>query len=258
MMGSGLPWEVAKGSHTSFLVCDMAAHGSPVRYVSRGFQTLFGLSKTECLGSPSASWLKRPPIVAQDEQLESLGHDLGMLPHCIQRKLNFLTAYASAEHQDVVRASPSEKIGVALLLNRNAAGDLFTCEVTTFTFESPAGDVCSASVLRDITDQVSTGSLLSAAGSGEYFGLVRSRKKLVSDPLAIDRVRTSVVPALWARLGRPLGAAQQGPTTLDELPEFLPDSGLSIEARSFKVSSHRRISCNVTQPPSCSTRAGGA
>jgi len=240
-----LPWEGTKGSNTSFLVCGMAAQGSPVVYVSRGLQSLFGFAKSECEGRPADSVLRALPVAAQDKQLAVVAQTLGLTPDDVDKKLHFLACYASLEHQDVVQAGLSEKIGVALRISRNYNGDLFTCEVTTLTLKSPTAGVCSASVQRDVTDQVPVDTLLRAAGSGEYFRLMQGRRRSARDPESLAHIRARVVPALRARLERaPRATAQQEPTSLEELPEFLPDGGRATEGWAPTDSYLRRMAPN--------------
>lgn len=252
-METAVPQDNVKSSHTRFLVSGVATHVSPVVYCSRGFRALFGLSKSEVLSRPHPSWLCSPPIGAQDKQLADVAHPLRFTEHSIAKKLNFLECYAIAEQEEVRRARPSAKLGVALVLSRNATGEIFTCEIATFTFESPTGGIYSTTLLSDVTDQVSVGSLLSVAGSGEYFRLLRGRKLLLRDPQLLRCLRTAVVPVLQAGLERPLSAVQPQPASLETLPEFLPGGGLAAEALPLEVPGLLAVPRGQSQP----SRSGG-
>jgi len=171
---------VTKGA--SVLLCDTHAEGFPVMYASRGFLKASGRSAADCVGKPHSQVLGGMAVGSSD-LLQELGRHGGAagMPHDeVEAALACLSSAADAEYEAM--ASDRTRAGYYVTLGRDGAGNISVSEVLLFfPKHSTTGWTYGFGLQRDVTRGIPVDSLLLAASSGGYAGLVEDRAKAAKE-----------------------------------------------------------------------------
>mmetsp|Transcript_19876 Transcript_19876/g.46502 ORF Transcript_19876/g.46502 Transcript_19876/m.46502 type:complete len:499 (-) Transcript_19876:30-1526(-) len=150
----------------SFVLCDLAGPGSPVRYASKGFQELYGYSMTECVGQSCSDLLGGSRVLQTGRRaLAEVAASAGLSGDEASRSVQLLT---SRLQQRATQATPDTEADPLLSIDCRKTGELFTASVRVLHNVHPVlGWSYKASLQQDVTDDVSVAALLRAALEGE-------------------------------------------------------------------------------------------
>lgn len=170
----------------SFVLCDVNGPGFPIRHVSPAFEELFGYSETECQGKKCGALVGTEAVL--EHGLKDAASVSGLAVEEAEAGLRVIRGRATAEMRAMV-ASPSQRGGHAVVLNRKKSGELMVCELDMRILQHPTlGWSYCVGLQNDISSEVTPGHLIRAASEGEepLGELVDARKQSAKGSQARD------------------------------------------------------------------------
>lgn len=177
----------------SFVLCDSNADGFPIRYVSRGFEELYGYSAEECAGKRCGVLVGGASVLSKSaERLEEAASCAHLTREEAADSINLMTAAVSEKLRKVVEEAEAGKslacAGPFLLVNRRKSGELFVCEMALQRNVHPRlGWSYDVGIQRDVSAEITVEKLLLAAAKGQthYSAMCSNRTRGVSLPLLL-------------------------------------------------------------------------
>eukprot|EP00930_Biecheleria_cincta_P018875 TRINITY_DN14564_c0_g1_i1.p1 TRINITY_DN14564_c0_g1~~TRINITY_DN14564_c0_g1_i1.p1 ORF type:complete len:583 (-),score=114.26 TRINITY_DN14564_c0_g1_i1:247-1947(-) len=155
----------------SFVICDCNSNGFPIRYVSQGFEELYGYDADECAGRNCGQLVGGSSLLEGGD--EDILHKAAAAADITDAEAMQAVRIMAAAAGEAARRSVTGGLAASapceslLLLNRRKDGSSFVCEMSLCRNEHPTlAWSYQVGVQRDVTNELPVSRLLREAAKG--------------------------------------------------------------------------------------------